>query len=156
MERWRKFNKTEGAAYYAMADAMRRLEWDLHNITWRGLGLPPGWADIATDYGPGPKARLTLWVDRRAVQFFRATGKGWQTRMNDVLTAFVNARLAGVLKGPEHFDLKTSASNNHVPPDRPGPGFTAQEEVDDRALEEALLAEADRVVREWEGGGQRN
>lgn len=147
MERWRKFNKAEGAAYHALADTMRRLEWDLHNLVWRGRGLPPEWAEIAEDAGPGPKQRVTLWVDARALRFFRGTGKGWQTRMNDVLTAFANARLAGVLRGPEHFDLKRSAEANGVPARRPGPGYSARAEAEDRAEEDALLAEADRVLR---------
>jgi hypothetical protein len=148
MERWRKFTKIEGAAYHALADAMRRLEWDLHNLIWRGHGLPPEWAEIAEDAGPGPKTRVTLWVDARAVRFFRGTGKGWQTRMNDVLTAFVNARVAGVLRGPEHFDLKRSAEQGDVPLTRPGPGFSEREEAEGRALEDALLAEVDRIARE--------
>jgi hypothetical protein len=122
MERWRKFNKVEGAAYHALADAMRRLEWDLHNLVWRGGGLPPEWAEIAEDAGPGPKTRVTLWVDARAARFFRTTGKGWQTRMNDVLTAFVNARVAGALKGPEHFDLKRIGRGERRAPDPPRTG----------------------------------
>lgn len=151
MDRWRKFNKTEGAAYHALADAMRRLEWDIHHTLWRGRGLPPEWTEIAENPGPGPKERLTLRVDRRAVQFFRATGRGWQTRMNDVLTAFVNARIAGVVRGADRFDLAASAEDLGLGPARPGWGDSLRQEARERAEEDALLAEVDRIVREEEG-----
>lgn len=148
MERWRKFNKTEGAAYYALADVMRRLEWDIHHTLWRGRGLPPEWTEIAENPGPGPKERLTLRVDRRAVQFFRATGQGWQTRMNDVLTAYVNARIAGIVRGAEQFNLAASAEEQGVGPGRPDWGDTARQEERERAEEDALLAEVDRIMGE--------
>lgn len=151
MERWRKFTKAEGAAYYAFADVMRRLEWDIHHTLWRGRGLPPEWAEIAENPGPGPKERLTLRVDRRVVQFFRATGRGYQTRMNDVLAAFVNARIAGVVKGAEQFNLAVSAEESGIGPARPDWGDSVRQEARERAEEDALLAEVERIVREEEG-----
>jgi uncharacterized protein (DUF4415 family) len=40
---------------------------------------------------PGTKQALTLRIDRDVVEFFRATGKGYQTRMNAVLRAYMEA-----------------------------------------------------------------
>ncbi len=36
-----------------------------------------------------PKVSMTLRVDPTVVDFFRATGKGWQTRINDILRKYV-------------------------------------------------------------------
>jgi uncharacterized protein (DUF4415 family) len=44
------------------------------------IGLPPG------------KDAVKLRIDRDVLAWFRQTGKGYQTRMNNVLRAFVKAR----------------------------------------------------------------
>lgn len=38
-----------------------------------------------------PKVLLSVRYSADVVAFFRATGEGWQTRMNDVLRAYVQA-----------------------------------------------------------------
>jgi uncharacterized protein (DUF4415 family) len=38
-----------------------------------------------------PKIKLTMRFDADVVDGFRATGEGWQTRMNDVLRAYLDA-----------------------------------------------------------------
>ena len=38
-----------------------------------------------------PKERVTLYVDAEVVSEFRASGNGWQTRMNNVLRDWVVA-----------------------------------------------------------------
>ena len=40
---------------------------------------------------PQPKAVLNIRVDRDVLEFFRASGKGYQTRINAVLRAFKEA-----------------------------------------------------------------
>lgn len=42
----------------------------------RGRGRPPG---------SGTKEQVTLRLDTQILEQFRATGSGWQTRINDVL-----------------------------------------------------------------------
>ena len=49
---------------------------------------------------PG-KRHISLRVDEDVLQFFKAMGVGHLSRMNAVLLAFMQARLAGVLEGPE-------------------------------------------------------
>jgi hypothetical protein len=44
---------------------------------------------------------VTLRVDEDVAKFFKAMGRGYLTQMNRVLRAFMEARLAGVVKGPE-------------------------------------------------------
>jgi uncharacterized protein (DUF4415 family) len=41
---------------------------------------------------PESKAQLTLRIDRDVLEWFRAQGRGYQTRMNAVLRSFVEAQ----------------------------------------------------------------
>ena len=41
---------------------------------------------------PVPKESITIRVDRDVVDWFRAEGRGYQTRINAVLRAFVDGR----------------------------------------------------------------
>ncbi|GAB1362228.1 hypothetical protein MASR1M32_14640 [Rhodobacter sp.] len=45
-----------------------------------------------------------MWVEADVLRFFRSLGLGHTTKMADVLAAFMHARLAGVVKGPEDVD----------------------------------------------------
>jgi uncharacterized protein (DUF4415 family) len=126
----------QAEAYHRMADAMRRLEWDIANRLWQGEGLPEGWARIAAEEGPGPRRRTTLWVDERVLRFFRTTGKGWHGRMNDVLVAFVNARLSGAIRTRERFDPRAHAREERLDGPPPPPGWSAWEEAMEDAIAE--------------------
>lgn len=95
--------------YHYMAQALRRLETDLHGAV-AGSGLiPEEWHAIARGGGRGAKVKLTLWVERDVLAFFRAMGTGHTTRMADVLKTFMHARLAGLVKGPEAVDYGAKA-----------------------------------------------
>ena len=54
-------------------------------------GMAIDW-DNATIELPQPKAVLNMRVDRSVLAFFRKTGRGYQTRINAVLRAFVEAQ----------------------------------------------------------------
>lgn len=95
-----KLTKTQNEHFYYMADAMRRLEWDLHSTVFHHQRIPRDWHQIATQR-ESEKTRITLRVDRDVVKWFRSMGPGYQPRMNDVLRAFMHAKLAGLLKGDE-------------------------------------------------------
>jgi uncharacterized protein (DUF4415 family) len=41
---------------------------------------------------PGPKQQLTMRLDKDVIDWFRAQGSGYQTRMNAVLRSFVEAQ----------------------------------------------------------------
>lgn len=41
---------------------------------------------------PGAKTRITMNVDDEVLEFFRAKGRGYQTRINAVLRAYVRSR----------------------------------------------------------------
>ena len=87
--------------YHYMADAMRRLEWDLHHrieVTGR---IPPEWHEIAQEEPRFGTERVSLRLDADVVKFFRSMGLGYGPRINRVLRAYMHARLAGVIRGPE-------------------------------------------------------
>jgi uncharacterized protein (DUF4415 family) len=49
------------------------------------------WSRAKIVFPQAGKTQLTLRLDSDLVDFFRATGKGYQTRMNAVLRAYVEA-----------------------------------------------------------------
>lgn len=54
--------------------------------------LEPGWVERAMVLRPEqPKERVTMWVDADVVNWFRAQGRGYQTRINAVLRAYYEA-----------------------------------------------------------------
>ncbi|MCA8932264.1 MAG: BrnA antitoxin family protein, partial [Rhodospirillaceae bacterium] len=64
-----------------------------------GDGAPEGptlgpdfWQTAKVVHPDGGKERLTVRFDRDIVDWFRAQGRGYQTRMNAVLRAYVEAK----------------------------------------------------------------
>lgn len=39
------------------------------------------------------KIRITIRLDRAVVEYFRSTGRGWQTRISDALDGIVKRKL---------------------------------------------------------------
>ena len=54
--------------------------------------LPEGWEETVVLGIPGPKRGLYLRLDPEVLDWFKETGKGYQTRINKVLRAFVESR----------------------------------------------------------------
>ena len=44
---------------------------------------------------PEPKQAISLRIDQDVIDFFKSQGKGYQTRMNAVLRAYMEAKKAG-------------------------------------------------------------
>jgi len=75
-------------AVKAMSDAevMRRAEAD------PDMGVPPpGFWDEVEVVEPDGTEQITLRLPRRVLGHFRATGKGYQSRISAVLTSYVDA-----------------------------------------------------------------
>ena len=87
--------------FHYMADAMRRLEWDLHHTIEATSRVPEEWHEIAQEEPRVGTERVGLRLDRDVVKFFRSMGLGYGPRINRVLRAYMHARLAGVIRGPE-------------------------------------------------------
>lgn len=114
------------ANYHYMADAMRRLEWDLHHHIEATSRIPEEWHEIARTRGPQAKTKITIGVDNDVLRFFKSLGKGYQGRLNDVLRSFMHARLAGVIRGGESVDFARRAAEVHEG-ERPMWGDTARQ-----------------------------
>jgi uncharacterized protein (DUF4415 family) len=52
----------------------------------------PDWSKAVMGV-PAPKDHINIRVDHDVLQWFRASGRGYQTLMNNVLRAFVQSRL---------------------------------------------------------------
>ncbi len=57
-------------------------------------GLVVDWASATVDL-PQPKSVLNMRVDRDVLDFFRAQGRGYQTRINAVLRSYVDHAALG-------------------------------------------------------------
>ena len=89
------------AAFTHLSQTLRSLEDDLRWGLQNSARIPADWHRIAAAETPPRKTRLSLRLDEDVVRFFCAMGPGHTTRMNAVLRAFMQARLAHVIKGPE-------------------------------------------------------
>ena len=91
-----------------MKTIMAQLEWDMHDEIYRNGRIPAAWHEIAQTRHAGKKTRITLCVEENVVRFFKSMGAGYQTRMNEVLAAWMYSRMAGLLSGrdtvPEFVD----------------------------------------------------
>ncbi len=116
--------------YHYMADAMRMLEWDLHQRLMSDLRIPDEWHEIARDKGQRGKTRVTIRLDEDIVKFFRSMGPDWQPRLNRVLSVWMHARLAGMIRGAETMDyMKLRKDEGHDGP-RPRWGELSRMEED--------------------------
>ena len=52
---------------------------------------PPDWTKAIAGL-PAPKDHINIRLDHDVLEWFRSSGKGYQTFMNDVLRAFVQSR----------------------------------------------------------------
>lgn len=72
-------------AEFSRAKSLRGAMPGLVKAMKRGRGRPP----VAN-----PKQRISLRLDPRVVASWKATGPGWQTRINELLTAALPKRAA--------------------------------------------------------------
>lgn len=87
--------------YHYMADAMRRLEWDLHRKIEATGRIPVEWHEIAQEEGRVGTECTSLRLDRDVLRFFKSMGLGYGPRINRVLRTYMHARLAGVIRGAD-------------------------------------------------------
>ncbi len=52
------------------------------------------WSSVDIDV-PGPKQQLTIRLDQDVIEWFKAQGTGYQTRINAVLRGYVEAQQRG-------------------------------------------------------------
>ena len=82
-------DRTDWARVKAMKDKDIVVDGDSPEITaemWRNA--------VVTDRRP-PKKNITLRIDPEIIDWFKAKGKGYQTRMNAVLRAYMEMQRKG-------------------------------------------------------------
>jgi hypothetical protein len=92
------------AHYHFLAETLKTLEGSVRHGLQGGNFIPAEWHEVALRAPAPEKTHITLRLDADVLRFFQLLGRGYRTDMNRVLRAFMHARLAGVLKGPEDQD----------------------------------------------------
>ena len=86
-----KLARGESRTDWAKVDAMSQAE--VERLADEDEGpLADGWEKTVILGLPPGKEAVKLRVDRDVLEWFRGTGRGYQTRMNNVLRAFVTSR----------------------------------------------------------------
>ena len=79
----------ESKTDWARVDAMTEEELEA-SIDWEEEG-EFDWSTVQVGI-PGPKRQLTVRLDQDVIDWFKAQGAGYQTRMNAVLRSYVEAQ----------------------------------------------------------------
>ncbi len=97
---------TDGAVLIALGDGTYRraesqTDWarlqamsenDIENLAGedrKELGIDPDWMVRTTILHPRTKERVTVRLDRDILEWLKAQGRGYQTRINAILRAYV-------------------------------------------------------------------
>ena len=91
-------NKRKACTKSDLEEVLDHPEWTEKDIA-RAKPFGAMFPELAASYrrtrGPQKsptKAAVSLRLDRRIIDHFRATGAGWQTRLNDVLLEVIGKR----------------------------------------------------------------
>jgi uncharacterized protein (DUF4415 family) len=83
-------SKRRSETDWARIDAMQDDDIDVSDIP----ELDASFFERAVIRWPEPKATLTIRIDREVLAWFKAQGKGYQTRINAILKAYKEAHRA--------------------------------------------------------------
>jgi len=78
----------------AKEDGTYRTEEELSKVDFKPVSEIPGMqgllkANRGRPKSDNPKLSVTVRYDANIIEFFKATGKGWQSRMNEVLREYI-------------------------------------------------------------------
>ena len=90
----------ESRTDFARVDAMTEAELE------QAIASDPDWADVPENWYeqaeavmPQPKVPVSIRLDANLVEYFRGTGRGWQTRVNSILRAYKEAKGVSASRG---------------------------------------------------------
>ena len=87
------YRPAESQTDWARLDAMDEEEVErLATEDMAELGIDPDWIERATVVSPRPKERVTVRLDPDVLDWLRAQGRGYQTRINAILRAYVESQ----------------------------------------------------------------
>ena len=96
-------NQKQRLNHYYLIDALRRFEWDMHETIAIDGRIPEDWHEISARRDRAT-TRVTIRLDTDVVKWFKSMGPRYQPRINDVLRAFMHAKLMGLLQGDDTID----------------------------------------------------
>ena len=89
------YRPTESQTDWARLDAMTEdVVERLAAEDMAELGIDPDWMEQATVLFPRPKERVTVRLDPDVLDWLKAQGRGYQTRINAILRAYYEAQKA--------------------------------------------------------------
>ena len=101
----KSLTKTERIARDRLKHNMYWLEEDHFLADRLRYIVPDAWHTLRTDVDvEEPKEKVTLYLDRSVVKYYRAMGKGYQARVNRILATFAQASIAGILDDLGHIE----------------------------------------------------
>jgi len=109
-----KAEVTQRASYHHLAETLTDLERALQEGLTGGGFIPEDWRDIAQRAPEPRRVKMSIRFDEDVVKFFRLMGVGYQGRINQVLRAFMLARLARVVPGPEDVSYRPSRRGRYI------------------------------------------
>ena len=83
----KRTSKKKSRTNWARIDAMRDEEIDYSDIPESGKDF----FKKAVLWVPQPKATMTIRLDRQVLAWFKSQGRGYQTRINALLRAYMDA-----------------------------------------------------------------
>ncbi|MEO0924043.1 MAG: BrnA antitoxin family protein [Pseudomonadota bacterium] len=89
--------KTKRLATERFRNLMLTLDWDDEDRFLEVVrrNVPDAWHTLEMDVDVAePKEKVTLYLDRSVVKAFRATGHGYQARINRLLQTYMQMRIA--------------------------------------------------------------
>ena len=114
MTQMTKAEASRRASYHHLAETLTSLEAALNAGLAGGGFIPEDWHNVA-QRAPEPRgAKITIRLDEDVLKFFRLMGVNYQGRINQVLRAFMLARLAKVVPGPEDVVYRPSRRDRYA------------------------------------------
>ena len=158
----KKMPARERREFFAMQDAFRMIERDLHHHLIETRVIPEGWSEIwqSVEESHPRRTRVTMRLDADVVKFFKGLGRGYQKRINMVLRAYMHGRLSKLVEGPDTTDWvlrpdripetpqKVDWGDSEIEAADPlADAFKAMEEYKQAELELAILKDDHERVR---------
>lgn len=104
-----------------MAESMRALDAEMGAKLAQCGRIPDAWHEIARRRDEPRRERVTIALEEDVLRFYRSMGRNYAGRINEVLRAYMHARLAGLLQGAETVEAERAAAPPPEPPARAAP-----------------------------------
>ena len=101
------------AHYHYLANVVTDLDSHIRHGLTGSRFIPAEWTAIAQKRPEPGKTKITIRVEADVLKFFRLMGVNYQCRMNEVLRAFMHARLAEVVPGAESVVYEPNARETY-------------------------------------------